>query len=105
MTVIKQVEFFPFNENSTVKPQAGKYYLVVLESFGAFTRTETAQYINRTFKDIDSKYLGFAQFQGTDQERDLMEVYGSSSKRYKLLDNVLGWAELPLVDTNELLTG
>ncbi len=103
MTVIKQVEFFPFNEEATAQPIVGRDYLVILESFGSYTYTETARYIHCTFTDIDSKYLGFAQFQGTELERDIMEVTGElSSNKFKLLDNVLGWAALPFVDENEL---
>lgn len=103
MSVVKQVEFISFNEEATLKPEAGREYLVVLKSFGTYTSTQTARYMHCHFEDIDSEYLGFAQFQGTERERDQMEVYGLSSNKFKLLDNVLGWAELPFVESNELL--
>lgn len=103
MTVIRKVEFMPFNEDATVRPKAGRSYLVVLKSSGAFMSIQTAQYIHHYFSDIDLMYLGFAQFQGTELERNRIEVYGLSSKKFKLLGNVLGWAKLPIVKANELL--
>ncbi|WP_175443197.1 hypothetical protein [Vibrio sonorensis] len=46
MSVVKKVEFISFNEEATLKPEAGRDYLVVLKSFGTYTSTQTARYMH-----------------------------------------------------------
>lgn len=95
MVVSTLFAFYPYLPNGEHKPKAGQDYLVVRPFYAGMTKTEVATYMHCTFADNEEEFQGFAQFEGSQAERDRMEVYGLDSRSFKLLDNVTMWAPIP----------
>lgn len=102
MNIQKVVTFFDINDANN-QPTAGINYLVVRSNGRtSHTTTEVAKYIHCHFVDNDKKYRGFARFDGSSAERDLMELYGLISHKFELLHDVVCWGMLPVVMEDEL---
>jgi hypothetical protein len=102
MNIQKVVTFFDINDVNN-QPSAGRNYLVIRNNgTAADTTTEVAKYMKCHFVDTDEKYFGFARFDGSSAERDLMELYGLISHKFELLHDVVCWGMLPVVMEDEL---
>jgi hypothetical protein len=100
--IINSIKLNKYQKDMEVSaPKAGQTYIVIRSLFGDHTTTDTATFMYCTFSNGE-KYKGFAKFNGSQQERDQMEISGLANSYFELLDDVLYFAPLKLTPTKFL---
>ncbi|HHE0528829.1 TPA: hypothetical protein ACX3CU_004699 [Vibrio parahaemolyticus] len=94
MEISQSVKFNKYGSKTSVSPEAGREYIVIRKSFGSYTSTDTATFMHCTFENTGSEYKGFAKFNGTESQRNQMEITGLIDVYFELLDDVLYFAPL-----------
>lgn len=100
MEVNHNLKFKHFDHLDSDGPIAGKKYLVRRNQ--KYSSIEVATFMHCTFENSGTEFKGFAQYTGSESERDQMERWGLNDMYFRLIEDVDLYAAIPLCIDNYL---
>lgn len=93
--ITSTIQFEKYNKTeANTELKSGKKYIVLRKHFCGSTYEDVAEYADKTFPNGE-EYKGFLKFNGSEHERDSMEIYdGPLIGQFELLNDVIYFAPL-----------